>query len=214
MNTPDNRSGLLEDRLQQHMLYARAFRTATLACVAMAVALVASVGISAWLIVWKPEPRYFAVQQDGSLVPMVALDRPWKSDAAVIDFAVRGVTAAHTLSFTNWRSELTDASAWFTREGFDSYLRALQDSGNLDLVQQNRLNSYAIANRAVIVQQGVYTDGTWRWNVQVPLTIVYESASERSEQEILGTVIVRRVPTVENPEGIGIQLFRAEVVRG
>lgn len=214
MTTNDVRLGLLEDRMQQHVLYARSFRTAMYACVAMAGALVIAISICAWLVVWQPEPRYFAVQPDGGLVEMVALDRPFQDDAAVVNFAVQGVTRAHTISFSNWRKDFAEARNWFTTDGFESYLRALQDSGNLELIKTQRLNSYAIANRAVIVAQKLGPDGIWRWQVEIPLIITYESARERSQQEVLGTVIVRRVPTIEHIQGIGIERFRAQVTRG
>ena len=214
MTSRDNRHGLVEDRLQQHMLYARSFRSAMIACIAMAGALVAAIAVCAWLVVWKPEPRYFAVQPDGSLIEMVPLDRPFQSDAAVVNFAVQGVTRAHTVSFSSWRGDFAEARKWFTTDGFESYIQALQDSGNLELIRTQRLNTYAIANRAVIVAQRLGADGIWRWQVEIPLTITYESARERSQQEVLGTVIVRRVPTIEHIQGIGIERFRGQVTRG
>ena len=71
-------------------------------------------------------------------------------------------------------------------------------------MRERRLVSSAVANGAAIVDDGVDSRGRYSWTVQIPLRITFESASERSVEEMMAEVVVSRLPTWESPNAVGI----------
>ena len=61
----------------------------------------------------------------------------------------------------------------------------------------------------VITQEGV-VDGRYSWNVQIPLLLSYQSSSETNfSQPVIVTMLITRVPVLNNPRGIAIAQFYA-----
>ena len=81
---------------------------------------------------------------------------------------------------------------------------ALESAKILDFIRERNLVSNAIANGAVITGRGVDALGRYSWTLQIPLRVTYQSANERTTQELLAEVVVSRVPTWESPSAIGI----------
>lgn len=200
-----DRMGVTETILARHELYRTAFKYSALANLVMAACLLAAVAFA-----WKgwtarPEPRYFATREDGGIIPLVAISNPFLNPGQVTNFAVEAVTHSFSTDFANWRDDMSEASEYFQRpEGWQSFLAALQSSGMLDFIRENRVVSSAVANGAVIIEDGIDARGRYSWTVQVPLTVTYESASQRTSQSLLAEVVVARLPTWESPAAVGI----------
>lgn len=170
-------------------------------------ALVTGIALSAavWAVAKKPEARYFAAREDGGILPLVPVSIPFLTDGEVTNFAVKAVTRSLTMDFANWRDDLTGASHYFERPGgWNSFLDALESSGMLAYIREHRLVSTAVANGAVIVQSGSDDAQRYRWTVQIPLTVTYESASELSRDHLVAEVSIKRLPTWESPDAVGI----------
>jgi len=207
----DPRYGTAEAALMRHQTYAAGLRRLTIAVAASSVAAIAGVAFGVYGMTRVPEPRYFATQIDGQMLPLVPLDQPHLTDNQVTNFAVEGITRALTMDFANWQRDLNDAKIYFnTPDGFDNFLDALVKSGNLDLIKNSRMTSSAVANGAVIVESGRSGSGIFAWRIEIPLTITYESSTQKSTQNLLGFVEVVRVPTYKNPYGVGINRFVAQ----
>lgn len=199
------RMGAAETPVARHETYQKAFRVAALGNVIMAVATVASIAMAWQAVSSKPEPRYFATREDGGIIPLVAVSSPFLNDGQVTNFAVEAVTRALTMDFKNWREDLSEASDYFQRpDGWNNFLSAIESSGTLDFVRDRRLISNAVANGATIVDEGVDARGRYSWTVQVPLQVTFESANERSTEEMLAEVVVSRLPTWESSKAVGI----------
>lgn len=199
------RMGAVETSLSRHETYQKAFRYSAMANIVLALITLLSVSMAWSAFTSKPEPRYFATREDGGIVPLVAVSQPFLSNGQVTNFAVEAVTRAMTMDFKNWRDDLNEASGYFQRpDGWSNFLKALEASGTLDFVRNKRLVSNAVANGATIVKSGVNEKGHYSWIVQIPLTITFESASERSRENVLAEVVVSRLPTWESSRAVGI----------
>lgn len=160
-----------------------------------------------YIITHPPAPKYFATSINGRITPLFALNDPNQSDSAVLQWANQAAIAAFTYNFVNYRSELQASSGFFTADGWDQFLNALQSSNNLDAVKTKKLVVSAVATRApVILQKGVL-NGRFAWRVQMPLLITYQSASEFTQQNNVVTMLITRVSTLNSPRGIGIAQF-------
>lgn len=207
----DSRYGASEASLLRYETYARGMRRLTYAAIFSSVAGLAGILVGGWAMMNKPEPRYFATQVNGQILPLVPLDQPHLTDNQVINFAVEAVTRALTMDFANWRRDLNDAKIYFQNpEGFNNFLSALERSGNLNLIRNSRMTSSAVANGATIVESGRNARSAYTWRIEIPLTVTYESSSRRTTQNLLGFVEVVRLPTFENPYGVGVSRFVAQ----
>lgn len=183
----------------------RSLNLMTKVVIAMTVVTVISVITAIWTLNSKPEPRYFATQENGGILPLIPLSNPYLSDGEVINFAVEAITRSLTMDFANWRSDLSGAKKYFDHpQGWNSFLDAVNNSGMLDYIRENRLVSTAVANGAVIVRTGENDNDQFVWTVHIPLIITYESASELSRDNLLAEVELSRLPTWKIPQAVGI----------
>lgn len=205
----DQRHGSPETHVAAQAQGLRNIRRLTAACFAMAIVSLASMAITVWSLTRPVKPAYFAVQPDGGILPIVPLQEPFLDHASVINFGVEAITRAFTMSFSNFRTELTDVRVYFTPDGYKKFTAALADSNNLSLIRNNRMTSRAVANGAVIIREGVTEGGFYVWELQIPLTITYESAAERRTEQLIVETLLRRIPTWQNASGIAVELVVA-----
>ena len=164
-------------------------------------------GLLFYIITHPPEPRYFATSINGRITPLFPLNEPNQSDSAVLQWANQAAIAAFTYNFVNYRDELQASSGFFTAEGWDQFLNALQQSNNLDAVKAKKLIVSAVATRAPIILQKGILNGSYSWRVQMPILVTYQSASEFTQQNNVVTMLITRVSTLNSPRGIGIAQF-------
>jgi intracellular multiplication protein IcmL len=160
-----------------------------------------------YMITHPPAPKYFATSINGRITPLFPLDEPNQSDSAVLQWANQAAIAAFTYNFVNYRDELQSASGFFTADGWDQFLSALQQSNNLDAVKAKKLVVSAVATRAPIILQKGVLNGQYSWRVQMPILVTYQSASEFTQQNNVVTMLINRVSTLNSPRGIGISQF-------
>lgn len=160
-----------------------------------------------FVISHPPAPKYFATSINGRITPLFPLNEPNQSDSAVLQWANQAAIAAFTYNFVNYRDELQASSGFFTADGWDQFLTALQQSNNLDAVKAKKLIVSAVATRAPIILQKGILNGSYSWRVQMPLLVTYQSASEFTQQNNVVTLLITRVSTLNSPRGIGISQF-------
>lgn len=154
-----------------------------------------------------PKPKYFATSINGRITPLFPMDQPNQSDSAVRQWANQAAIAAYSYNFLNYREELQAASDFFTPLGWRDFIRALEDSNNLNAVREKRLIVSAVSTKApVILQQGIL-NGVYSWRVQLNLLVNYQSPSEFSQETYVVTLLITRVSTLNTPRGIGISQF-------
>ncbi|KTD39997.1 type IVB secretion system apparatus protein IcmL/DotI [Legionella parisiensis] len=177
---------------------------------ALLIALIVNIVLAAllvYMITHPPAPKYFATSINGRITPLFPLNEPNQSDSAVLQWANQAAIAAFTYNFVNYRDELQASSGFFTPEGWDQFLSALQQSNNLDAVKAKKLIVSAVATRAPIILQKGVLNGSFSWRVQMPILVTYQSASEFTQQNNVVTMLITRVSTLNSPRGIGISQF-------
>ncbi|HVV69309.1 MAG TPA: type IVB secretion system apparatus protein IcmL/DotI [Gammaproteobacteria bacterium] len=164
-------------------------------------------GILAYLVTHPAKPQYFATTRDGKIIRMYPLSEPAISTSELLQWAATAATAANTYNFVNYRKELQAASEYFTPTGWKEYQDALKASRNLETVTSKKLTVNAVATGApIIVDQGV-VNGRYKWKIQMPILVTYESSSTNISQPSLVTMLVSRVSTLDTPKGIAIDAF-------
>lgn len=165
------------------------------------------VGTLVYQITNPPTPKYFAVNPDGRVIRLPPLNEPNMTPSALLQWANMAAIAAYTYSFVNYRQELQSASTYFTPEGWQNFISALQDSGNLNAVISKKLIVSAVAKGAPVILNEGLLNGRYTWRVQMPMLITYQSASQKSDQDVVVTMLITRVSPLNSARGIGIAQF-------
>lgn len=171
--------------------------------------LIASIAAFVYIVTHPPAPQYFATTINGRITPLIPLDQPNMPPSTVQQWANSAAIAAYNYNFVNYRQELQAASEFFTPDGWQGYINALKSSNNLNAVIDKKLVVSAVATGApVILDQGVI-DGTYTWKVQIPILVTYQSPSQSVRQEVMITMVIQRISTLNSARGIGISSFVA-----
>lgn len=162
-----------------------------------------------FMIVTEPQNRYFATTSDGRLIPMVALSQPNLSDAALLSWVAQATTETMTFGFHDYRARLQENSKYFTRRGWESFTSALQASRVIEAVETRQQVVSAVPSSApIIISEGV-VGGQYRWIIEMPLVVTYKSGSSSRPDSMQVRLMVVRVPTLDNPSGVGIEQWIA-----
>lgn len=157
----------------------------------------------------QPENRYFATTEDGRLIPMVALSQPNLSAPALMSWVAQSATEVMTFNFNDYRQRLQEASRNFTRQGWGSFTRALQNSRIIETVEQYQQIVTAAPRGAPILQSEGLVAGRYQWIIKIPMVITYQSGSKTRADNLMVTMVVVRVPRLESPNGVGIEQWIA-----
>lgn len=160
-----------------------------------------------YMIVNRPKPEYFATTSDGKVIRMYALSEPLVTPPELLQWTTIAATAVNTYNFVNWRKELQDASEFFTPTGWREFQDALKNSNNLETITSKKLSVSAVATGAPVILDRGIIGGVYKWKVQLPLLLNYESASTNLSQTVVATMLVTRVSTLDTPKGIAIDAF-------
>lgn len=159
-----------------------------------------------------PAPVYFPTSASGRITKLYPLDQPHPDDAVVLQWTNLAAIAAYSYNFVNYRSELEAASEFFTADGWTSFLKSLKDSNNLLAVVTKKLVVSGQATRTPeILQKGVIK-GRYSWRIKIPMIVTYQSNSQYTTQNIDVILLVTRVPSLNSPQGIGIEQFVSSIV--
>jgi intracellular multiplication protein IcmL len=168
-------------------------------------AIVMLTGILAYIVLYPPAPRYFAVSADGKITPLVPLKEPNLSNAALLQWATQAAVSAFSYNYVNYREALQSLRDNFTEKGWKNFTEAFNNSNNLSAVISKKLIVSAVPTGVpVIVEQGL-RNGVYAWKVQVPLLVTYQSASDLIPQPVRIDLLIVRMSTLHSIRGIGIQ---------
>lgn len=200
----------LDTVITRNIFYRDGYRNLVkLAIVQGLVILVLIISLAITIAVSRPKDRFFATTADGRLIRMIPLDQSNMTDAAIISWASRAASDVMTFGFHDHQKRLQETSVYFTRRGWQSFTEALDKARIIESVEANQQVVTAAPQRApVIVQQGLVA-GIYRWIVEVPLVVTYQSGTAQQSSNLTINMVIVRVSTLDNPAGVGIQQWVA-----
>lgn len=154
----------------------------------------------------RPIPKFYAMQSSGKEKLLKSYEAPNFLPETITRFASKGTTAAYTFSFNRIEADLALAQPYFTASGWTAYRDSVQGLTNTVLANQLTVNAI-VYGTPIITNQGELPDLGYTWRVQIPLLVVYQSASAVTTQKYYVIVTIVKVPTYINPRGIGIDQF-------
>lgn len=202
-----DRHAVIETKLSRHETYEVGFKRMSVGNILLSLALISVtvMAIAGWSR--KIETRYFALAENGTIMPIIPISEPHYNNGQVTNFAVEAITKALTMNFATWKQDMMEASDYFEQPlGFENFVEAMTSSGMLDLIRNRRVISTVVANGATIVNSG-QDRGVYTWIVQVPITITYQTTSEITTENRVAEVRVKRLSTWQTPRGMGISAW-------
>lgn len=157
----------------------------------------------------KPQDHYFATTADGRIMQLVPLEQPNMQPSQLMSWVAQAATEVMTFGFHDYQRRLQSSSRHFTRHGWETFTSALQKSRIIESVEASQQVVTAQPRSApILVQQGVF-NGRWRWVVDLPLNVTYQSGASSRSDNLNVRIIIDRVPSLENPSGVGIEQWIA-----
>jgi intracellular multiplication protein IcmL len=195
----------MADVVENVSLYRRALRSSqrsNFICVCLLAVLLAACIV---LAMTRPKPVYFGMSQEMTLLPMVPLNEPLVSDAALESWLSKAITEAFNMDFLNYRERLAHAREYFTDDAFKGYLASLDNEKHLAVLRQFKAIMRAIPSSPPIVVRRGEMLGVMTWDLEMSVIVNYETSAKRiASQGIAVQCRVRRVPTTDFPQGIAI----------
>ena len=203
-------TGPLMTVVMRNEFYRDGFRNMMRIAVAEAIIIVVIiVTFIAYMNSSRPQDHYFATTADGRIMQLVPLDLPNMGTAALMSWVAQASTEVMTFGFHDYQRRLQNSSRNFTRHGWESFAAALQKSRIIESVEAGQQVVTAQPRSApVLVQEGVF-NGKYRWVVDLPLNVRYQSGTAVRNDTLNIRLVIDRVPSLENPNGVGIEQWIA-----
>ncbi|MBS0287294.1 MAG: DotI/IcmL family type IV secretion protein [Proteobacteria bacterium] len=143
-----------------------------------------------------------------SSVPLSQSNLP---SSQVLIWASESIEQIYSYNYKNFPQVLSGIRQYFTAQGYDSYIKALNDSNNLQIVQDKRLYvTGKVKEKGKIVSESA-ASGIYTWELQIPIEVNYKSSSESVNQNLIANVEIVRVPLSDSQVGIAIHSIKATV---
>lgn len=152
--------------------------------------------------------RYFATTADGRIMKLVPLDQQNMTTAALLSWVAQASSEIMTFGFHDYQRRLQQSSRHFTHHGWETFTAALNRSQIIEGMQSGQQVLTASPRSAPILQQEGVLNGKYRWKVKLPLQVSFRSAgdSKNNRTQNLNVILtIDRVPSLENPNGVGIE---------
>lgn len=176
---------------------------AIIACLLVIIALLTA--LSLYLLLSEPPPIEFALEKDWRVQKDVPLNQPYLSNPDLLQWVSNALQKIFTLDFLNYNDQLQSYKEYFTAAGYQVFLNQLKNYVNYNNVQSYKLfiNGTA-AGAPFILNQGLYS-GRFGWWVQMPVSIRQATWNRSSAQTLTLQVLVVRVSTMDNLNGVAIE---------
>lgn len=172
-------------------------------------ALILALTIIFVLVLRGPVIQNFAVTSDGRMIPLTPLDRPLDSGEIVTDFANKVAQALYRYDFHNYREQINDMEQYFTPDGYQNYLDALERSKIIAMIKETSSISTATATAAPSIFSRGEKNGVYQWVVQVPVTVTMIPAN-RSQSLMITLKIIRESQALK-PRGLAVAAYTVDM---
>lgn len=196
-------------QFRRNNFYRDAYRITLAWIVFMAILAVVLTLALAYQNIMRKVPAYYATTTSGLTIPLQPLSEPVITNHYILQWASLATRTALNLDFAHYESQLKAARPYFTADGWSSFNNALKAAGLLQTVTgQKVVMSVIVSGAAVILNRAVF-HGRFMWRIQMPILVTFESASQKSQLDLIVTMTVERVPVLDAAKGIQITNFSA-----
>jgi hypothetical protein len=158
-------------------------------------------------VIHRPDPVFYERLPSGKTLILAPYDEPNYLPQTVLNWAGKAAVASYTFNFANYNESIAQARPYFTAGGWLAYQKAISSVVSR-VVKAQLIVQGVVAGPAVISNQGDLPGHGYSWNVQIPFLVTYLSAGESKSKNYFVIMLIVKVPTTVNPEGLGIDSFQ------
>lgn len=152
-----------------------------------------------------PQDRFFAVSPGGTQRPLTNLGMPNTRVDVLSRWTGAAVTQIFTFGFNDIDEKMAKAQTLFSPDGWAGFSAALFRSRMLRNVMNNQQIISAIPISAPsVIFEGNVAPGKWGWMMEAPMLVQTRAGAQNQTQRYKVRLIVVRLPTAQNPMGLGI----------
>lgn len=159
--------------------------------------------LSLYLHFSKPEPVYFATDNEWRVLSPVPLGQPYLTKEDLLQWVSTVFPIAFSYDFLNYKSQQAHAKPYFTANGWQNLAGQLNNyRADYNSLQNEKAFVNAVLTGApFILSQGVLPGGKYAWRVQIPMSLNY---SRGVTHNLAVIALIVRVPTLNDLNGVGI----------
>ncbi len=113
--------------------------------------------------------------------------------------------ASFTYDYQNYKDDFTKLQSCFTNNGWQSFHQALTKSGNLIVIDKEKLSVSAKAGEPVTVEQLQTNNNRNTWKISLPLNVVYKGLQISAQQNLQVTLRITQTKNAAGKDIIGIE---------
>lgn len=170
------------------------------------VLLICAISFVAYQLFNRPLPEFKAVDPDHKEMTLTPLLEPNLLPNTIIRWASKAAITAYSFDWVNYNSQILMARSYFTPQGWQGYLVSI-NSVIKNVVQGQLFVNGIVSGTPVISNQGPLTGKGQAWRVQIPFLVTYQAASGPTKRNFIVSLMLVRISTRINPQGIGIDQF-------
>lgn len=139
----------------------------------------------------------------------IPLPLPAKTVNDIVAWTTMVGVQVFTLDFFQAEKQLQKSRPYFTKEGWDAMMTALNESGWLSSVKEKKLSVTSVLKEPASVLKHGVLDDAYTWVIHFPLLVSYESPSESRVETRTFTLRVKRIKAdfSSGQAGIAIDSF-------
>lgn len=183
------------------------YRRMLTALVALMLSATALIGVYILVGTMQDSPRYYASTTTGEVIGLEALSSPVVTSEFIQQWSQTVARKAYTLNFLSFEKQLQDVRPYFSADGWSAFQASLAKVGLIDKIQQEKLYLSAVANGPVVILNRYVSHGSYSWDVQLPMLILFSSSSMQVKKQIYVGMTIKRVPELGTPQGIAVTQF-------
>jgi hypothetical protein len=176
------------------------------------VALTLAIGIvllaltSAYLVISKPEPRYFWISDDMRVMEAIAINDSRVMSANLINWTSRVLKDSLSLDYLHYQESLESQKANFTPEAFVEFVESLKAEGHLKKIENEKLVLTCELNGSPVVVETKDQSDRLIWRLEAPLVVLFQSsAGVALTQKLLAMVEIQKMKANKNPFDLKIK---------
>jgi intracellular multiplication protein IcmL len=152
----------------------------------------------------KNEDRFFAEAHDGGEMQMEGLELPNMGKTALSNWVAQAATQIMTFGFNDIDQQFAVSQRNFTAQGWESFYKAMAASKLIEnVISAQQIVTSVPESMPILTQEGLIK-GKYSWVFDMQMLITFRSGGVKQVNTKRVRVVVERVPTSDNPEGIGI----------
>lgn len=191
---------------QENGFYYRYYQAFVYTLIVSLFILLSMVIVVLYQVFHRPLPLFAAIAANNKRMQLSAFNEPNYLPNTLLRWASKAAVASYNFDFVNYNNQIANAAPFYTDQGWTAYKSSINDL-IADIVAKKIFVNSVVSGSPVIARQGIFPGKGYRWEIQMPFLVTYQSAETVSREGYFVLMTVVKVPTTVDPTGIGIDQF-------